>query len=48
MLPDAWLPDDAVIGDAAAQRRAYVRYLMRRLEAPRPFVEEADRVRTAA
>jgi hypothetical protein len=48
VLPDAWLPDDAVIGDAAAQRRAYVRYLMRRLEAPRPFVEEADRVRTAA
>ncbi len=47
-LPDAWLPDDPVAGDAAAQRQAYVRYLSRRLEAPRPFVEEADRVRTAA
>lgn len=47
-LPDAWLPDDPVTGDAAAQRLAYVRYVSRRLEAPRPFVEEADRARVAA
>jgi hypothetical protein len=47
-LPDAWLPDDPSAGDAEAQRRAYVRYLERRLEAPRPFVEEADRARLAA
>jgi HipA-like kinase len=47
-LPDAWLPDDRVAGDAAAQRAAYVRYLTRRLESPRPFVEEADRARVAA
>ena len=47
-LPDAWLPDDPVIGDAAAQRLAYVRYLTLRLAAPRPFVEEADRARAAA
>jgi hypothetical protein len=47
-IPDAWLPDDRAIGDAAAQRRAYVRYLTRRLEAPRAFVEEAERARTAA
>ena len=47
-LPDAWLPDDPLIGDAEAQRRAYVRYLTRRLEAPRPFVEEAERARAAA
>jgi hypothetical protein len=47
-LPDAWLPDDPLIGDAEAQRRAYVRYLTLRLEAPRPFVEEADRARAAA
>jgi hypothetical protein len=46
-LPDDWLPVDAVVGDAAAQRTAYVRYLSRRLEAPRPFVEDADRVRAA-
>ena len=47
-LPDLWLPDEPAIGDAAAQRAAYVSYLMRRLEAPRDFVEEADRARTAA
>ena len=47
-LPDAWLPDDPLIGDAEAQRRAYVRYLTLRLDAPRPFIEEADRARTAA
>jgi hypothetical protein len=47
-LPDAWLPDDPVAGDARAQRRAYVRYLTLRLDAPRSFVEEAERARTAA
>jgi hypothetical protein len=47
-IPDAWLPDDPVIGDAAAQRAAYRRYLARRLEGPRPFVEEVERARTAA
>jgi hypothetical protein len=47
-LPDEWLPDDPLIGPAEAQRAAYVRYLKLRLEDPRPFVEEAERVRTAA
>jgi hypothetical protein len=47
-LPDDWLPDDRVAGDADAQRRAYVRYLMLRLEPPRPFVEDAERARAAA
>ncbi len=47
-LPDAWLPDDPVVGDARAQRDAYVRYLRLRLESPRAFVEEADRARHAA
>ncbi len=47
-LPDAWLPDDAAIGDAEAQRRAYVRYLTLRLTAPRAFVAEADGARAAA
>jgi hypothetical protein len=47
-IPDTWLPDDPVIGDAAAQRRAYVRYLDRRLAARHRFVEEADRARRAA
>jgi hypothetical protein len=47
-VPDVWLPDDPLIGPAVAQRDAYVRYLMLRLEDRRPFVEEAERVRTAA
>ncbi|HET9084927.1 MAG TPA: HipA family kinase [Candidatus Limnocylindrales bacterium] len=47
-IPDTWLPDDPTIGDAAAQRRAYVRYLDRRLAARHRFVEEADRARRAA
>jgi HipA-like kinase len=47
-LPDLWLPDDPRGSDAAAQREAYIRYLTRRLEPPRAFVEEADRARTAA
>jgi hypothetical protein len=47
-LPDSWLPDDRTAGDAAAQRDAYVRYLTRRLETPRAFVEEAERARVAA
>lgn len=47
-LPDAWLPVDRSVGDAAAQRAAYVRYLLRRLETPRTFVEEAERARRAS
>jgi hypothetical protein len=47
-VPDDWLAPDATIGDAAAQRRAYVAYLTRRLEAPRPFVEPAEQLRRAA
>jgi hypothetical protein len=47
-IPGEWLPDDPTIGDAAAQRIAYVRYLDRRLAARHRFVEEADRARRAA
>ena len=47
-LPDDWLARDPVIGDSAAQRRAYVAYLGRRLEAPRPFVEPAEALRRGA
>jgi hypothetical protein len=47
-LPDDWLPPDPLIGDAVAQRRAYVDYLLARLDARRAFVEEADRARAAA
>jgi hypothetical protein len=47
-IPDDWLAVDPLIGDAAAQRRAYVDYLGARLEAPRPFVEPVERLRLAA
>lgn len=48
VVPDDWLARDPVIGDAAAQRQAYVRYLSRRLESPRPFVDAADLARAEA
>ena len=49
-IPAEWLatPGARDIPDAPAGRRAYVDYLLRRLEAPRPFVDEAERVRPAA
>ena len=47
-VPDDWLAPDPVIGDADAQRRAYVAYLGRRLEEPRPFVEPAEQLRSDA
>jgi HipA-like protein len=40
-IPDDWLADDPRIGDAAAQRRAYVAYLSARLEARDAFVAAA-------
>lgn len=39
LVPDAWLDDPA-------QRDAYAGYLARRLESPRPFLEEAIRARS--
>jgi hypothetical protein len=47
-IPGDWLPEDLVIGAADVQRRAYVSYLLARLEARRAFVEEAERARNAA
>jgi hypothetical protein len=50
-IPDDWLAVGAAPeagGGPDAHRRAYVDYLLRRLEAPRPFVEEADRARRAS
>jgi hypothetical protein len=40
-IPDEWLADDPRIGDADAQRRAYVAYLLARLEARDAFVAAA-------
>ena len=49
-VPDAWLvaPGPIPLDESTGSRRPYVDYLLRRLEPPRPFVEEADRVRLAA
>ena len=44
-VPDAWLGDEPAFADRAAQRAAYVTYLLNRLESPRTFVEEAINAR---
>lgn len=46
-VPDDWLDAQPAPGDPAGSRAAYVEYLARRLDAPRAFVEEADRARIA-
>jgi len=46
LIPDGWLTPDAADPVAAAtSRTAYRDYLEQRLQAPRPFIEEAVRVR---
>jgi hypothetical protein len=42
-VPEDWLEPSPLFADAQAQRDAYVAYLTARLQAPRPFVEEAFR-----
>jgi hypothetical protein len=46
-IPDDWLRPEPGLPDPDAHRAAYVDYLLARLEAPRAFVEEADRARAA-
>ncbi len=40
LIPESWLA-----GDAGPEREAYEAYLLRRLEPPRPFLDEAVRAR---
>lgn len=47
LVPAAWLDADGDDALAAERRGAYVDYLTRRLEAPRPFVAEAEAARRA-
>jgi len=51
LIPDydqiKWLQPEDGLPDPDAHRRAYVDYLLARLEGPRAFVAEADRARTA-
>jgi hypothetical protein len=44
-VPAEWLDGDAQFASVEARRRAYVDYLLARLAAPRPFLEEALRAR---
>ena len=46
-IPDDWLPAEDGLAVPDDHRRAYVDYLMTRLDAPRAFVEEAERARAA-
>lgn len=46
-IPDDWLQPEPGLPDAEAHRRAYGDYLSARLEAPRAWVEEAERARAA-
>ncbi|HET9436450.1 MAG TPA: HipA family kinase [Candidatus Limnocylindrales bacterium] len=47
LIPDAWLEAAAGLGDATAQRAAYVRYLAIRLEAHAEISRELDEARRA-
>jgi hypothetical protein len=47
LIPDAWLANDPSYGTPARRREAYVEYLVTRMQAPRAFAEEANRVHGA-
>ena len=46
LIPDAWLARETQFAGPAEHRAAYARYLSRRLEPPRFFVEEVRSART--
>ena len=46
MIPDSWLGDEPRFATPEDERAGYAEYLMRRIAAPRPWVEEAARART--
>ncbi len=47
LIPDIWLGADSTFESADEFRQAYADYLVRRLESPRLFVQEAARVRSS-
>ena len=47
LVPDSWLDGEPAFPGTAEHRAAYLSYLMNRLAAPRAFVEEAIRARSA-
>jgi hypothetical protein len=46
LIPDAWLDGDPAFDSISGVRQAYIEYLLRRLESPRVFLEEAIRARS--
>jgi hypothetical protein len=46
LVPDRWLESDSTLGSPSAYREIYVEYLLRRLNSPRAFVQEALRARS--
>lgn len=46
LIPEAWLEETPAFASRDAQRAAYAQYLQRRLQAPRAFVQEAERARS--
>ena len=47
LVPDDWLAPEPGLETPGAHRRAYVDYVLTRLDEPRAFVAEADRARAA-
>ena len=45
LIPDDWMNDNSPFSSTGENRHAYFEYLTRRLDDPRPFVEEAIRAR---
>jgi len=46
LIPDSWLLIDSPFATHREHRDAYTQYLLRRLESPHPFIEEALRARS--
>lgn len=46
LIPDEWLANDSSFSSSDKYRDAYVEYLVRRMEAPRGFLEEAISARS--
>jgi hypothetical protein len=46
LIPEAWLAGDSPLSESNQQRDAYMEYLLRRLEPPHAFLEEAIRARS--
>jgi HipA-like kinase len=46
LIPDSWLVNDTLLGGSQQQRNVYKEYLVRRLDPPHPFLEEAIRARS--